>query len=87
VKHLKTVRYNYEEKIVDFATCDMCKEKIQDTGAYDVNDVRVSHEFGEHYPEDRYTTTVSVDLCGKCFDNRLVPWLKEQGCEVHTEES
>ena len=89
MKHIKTVQRHYKEDIVDFTTCDMCKKIIPYPSTYDVDEVRVSHEFGAQYPDpqDRYTTTVSIDLCGKCFDGRLIPWLKEQGCDVHSEES
>jgi hypothetical protein len=31
-------------------------------------------------------TTEIVDLCGKCWETRLIPWLMSQGCTMRTKE-
>ena len=75
-----------ERSDVDFVTCDLCKEKIEDL-RYGVDEVEVRHKTGESYPEYGGSgTNVSVDMCGKCFDEKLVPWLRSQGAEPLTEE-
>ncbi len=74
------------EKVLIKTTCDMCKGEIK-TGCFEVNEVEISHEHGSVYPDSGYTDTNFIDLCGKCFQEKLIPWLKNQGCEVQTKET
>lgn len=64
---------------VECVICDLCKNVIQDPYP-ERNDVRVEHRFGEYYGGDGAGgDEISFDLCGKCFREKLVPWLQEQG--------
>jgi hypothetical protein len=87
MKHMKTVVIPEKtNQVVDYITCDLCKEKIPKKQSYMVDKVEVSHRVGEHYPEGGYGTDTSVDMCGKCFDEKLIPWLRSQNAEPRTEE-
>jgi hypothetical protein len=87
MKHMKTVVIPETTKqVVDFITCDLCKEKIPKEQSYMVDRVEINHRVGEHYPEGGYGTDTSVDMCGKCFDEKLIPWLLSQNAEPQTEE-
>lgn len=86
MKHMKTVEVpatTREE--VDFVTCDLCGAKIEGRG-YDVDEVEVRHKTGSNYPEGGSGDETAVDMCGKCFDEKLVPWLRSQGAEPRTED-
>lgn len=86
MKHMKTVEVPATTReTVDFVTCDLCGEKI-DVRGYDVDEVEVHHKTGSNYPEGGSGYETSVDMCGKCFDEKLVPWLRSQGAEPRTDE-
>ena len=88
MKHMKTIEVPAETKEVeDYTSCDFCGKKLGDGGVYDVEDVKISYEKGEWYPENRFTTTLSVDMCGQCFETKLVPWIRSQGVDLTVEES
>lgn len=74
------------KKVLVETTCDMCKKEI--TGSfYEADEVKISRNHGTQYPEASYTKKDYVDLCGKCFQEKLIPWLKSQGCEMQTEDT
>ena len=86
MKHMKTVEVPATTRErVDFVTCDLCGAKIEDR-PFEVNEVEVRHKTGSNYPEGGSGDEVSVDMCGKCFDQKLVPWLRSQGVEPSTRE-
>ena len=86
MKHMKTVVVPMMEKQVeDFTTCDLCGVTI--TNNYgDAEEVTIKHKTGYLYPEGGSGEITSVDMCGKCFDEKLVPWLKSQNCTPRTVE-
>ncbi len=87
MKHMKIVQVPATEKqIVDKVTCDMCGAQIKQSPSYDVDEVKVKHRTGCAFPEGGHGIEVGVDMCGKCFDEKLVPWLKEQGIQPQTKE-
>jgi len=86
MKHMKTVVVpERTSTFVDFVTCDLCGEKVIKKG-YDVDEVEIRHKVGYIYPDGGSVTEASVDMCGKCFDERLVPWLRSKGAEPHSNE-
>lgn len=51
------------------------------------HEIKVEHtETRPDYYGSGIGRTFQVDLCPKCFDERLVPWLREQGAIVEYEE-
>ena len=86
MKHMKTVQVPSKTKyVVDFLTCDVCGAKIPDGGSYDVDEVEVRHKTGENFPEGGSGIETRIDMCGKCFDEKLVPWLRTQGANPDPE--
>ena len=86
MKHMKTVSVPASTReIVEFVSCDLCGAKIKSKD-FDVDEVEVRHKTGCSYPEGGSGEEVSVDMCGKCFDGKLVPWLRSQGVEPNTRE-
>lgn len=43
------------------------------------NYVTVNHKTGEYNDHGGIITTVEFDICGICFDNKVSPWLVENG--------
>ena len=73
------------EKILSKITCDMCGREIK-REAYSAEEVKIKHRTGSSYPEGGVGETTYVDLCGKCFDEKLIPWLRSQGVKPYIEE-
>ena len=86
MKHLKTMPIPATTReIVDHVSCDLCGETITKDRNYAVNEVEVRHKTGTSYPEGGDGEEMSVDMCGKCFDEKLVSWLRSQGVVPRTE--
>ena len=74
--------------------CDLCGAESKgddwDAGNFEVKEtevtVTVKHRAGEQYPEGGFGDGIEIDLCPKCFRNRLVPWLKSQGANIKYED-
>ena len=79
MKHYKTVTIpEYTKNVEDKVTCDLCGVKIT-TDTYEVDEVTVKHQYGHSYPEGGFGQEVEVDMCGECFESKLMPWLSSQG--------
>lgn len=77
-------------------TCDLCGFEAKDThwGAdsyYDINETEVKvtcrHAAGVNYPEGGYTTNYEIDICPKCFIDKLIPWFEDQGAQIEPREA
>lgn len=86
MKHMKTVVVPKQTReCVDFVTCDLCLAKIENKD-YHLDEVEIWHKEGDNYPECGSGTEIIVDMCGKCFDEKLVPWLRTQGAVPLTKD-
>lgn len=86
MRHMKTVEVPATtEQVLDKTTCDLCGAEIK-VGRYSAEKVDVRHRTGSNYPECGSGEEVSVDMCGDCFDTKLVPWLRTQGANTNTED-
>jgi hypothetical protein len=86
MRHYRTVQLPARESsVLDRTTCDLCGDEIV-TECYDAEKVEIRHRTGTAYPESGCGEEVSVDMCGDCFDSKLVPWLREQGANPKPEE-
>jgi len=82
------------EKRTTHLTCDLCgvKSKGYDwvCGSYEVKEVELSvtikHRTGESYPSGGSGSTFEIDMCPKCFQEKLIPWIQSQGGNVREEE-
>lgn len=92
MKHIKTVEVPATEipattrQWVDFVTCDLCGARLIAVGSYIVDEVEVRHRTGTRFPEGGGGEETSVDMCGRCFDEKLVPWLRSKGAEPRIED-
>jgi len=87
MKHMKIVDIPATSKeVVEFVTCDICKEKIASCRSFAVEEIEVRHKTGTNYPGGGNGTEVSFDICCKCFDHKIIPFLVSQGAEPRTRE-
>jgi len=66
-------------------TCDLCGEVIKQE-MFSEEKVYVQYKTGASCPEGGSGEITGVDMCSTCFNEKLTPWLKQQGCELHTVE-
>ena len=79
MKHTKVIEIPATtQEVVDFVTCDLCGQVIEEK-LYEVDEVTIKHTEGWSYPDGGYGTTYTLDMCGFCFRENLVPYLKDQG--------
>jgi hypothetical protein len=68
--------------------CDLCKKQSKgydwEDGCYDRNETEIKRRVGTVYPEGGTVHETEIDLCPECFDNKLIPWFKDQGVEPVT---
>lgn len=85
MKYMQTVQVPATEKqVVDKVTCDLCGAQIKRKG-FSAEEVEVKHRTGLIYPEGGGGYDAIFDICGQCFEGKLVPWLGSQGAEPRTE--
>ena len=85
MRHTKEVTKTYTSTETVKVTCDLCGERIVNI-AYDVDDVTIERDLGTRYPEGSHGSTFRVDMCGKCFETKLVPWLSSLTPNVVVQE-
>ena len=92
MKTIKTVMVPRD--MVMACMCDLCGA-IAEHGQwpkepFSVNetDVRVivRHKEGSQYPDGGWGTEAELDICPKCFNEKLVPWANSQGANIQYEE-
>jgi hypothetical protein len=84
MKHYREVTVPQRtKKVLDKIICDLCNVIVGDgLEVWEVDEVTVSRKTGWNYPDGGNGDTISVDLCGKCFNEKLLPFLKSEGATV-----
>jgi hypothetical protein len=87
MKHYKTILEPARERQYEtHTTCDLCGAKCASDENYYDDEVTIKRREGTNYPDCGWGTETDVDMCGKCFQEKLVPWLQSQGAEVVARE-
>lgn len=63
-------------------TCDLCGDATQTgwrRGQFDAAETEVRMRTGESYPDNGGGDDTTIDICPKCFAEKLIPWVKSQG--------
>lgn len=78
----------YRERLV----CDFCGEETDHaecwpprSGYYCINQAIIQFKTGDKYDEFERVKTLNVNMCPKCFLEKLMPWLESQGIKVREE--
>ncbi len=83
-----------KRKVLIKTTCDLCGgiathgEWESSSYMFDETEIEVTvrQKEGSSFPEGGSGTQYNVDMCPKCFKEKLVPWLESQRCSAKTEE-
>lgn len=83
-----------KERRLTKIACDICGTEAKNAGwgggSYEVNeveiDVRVHHREGEQYPEGGDGTEYTIDMCPRCFVDKLVPFVESFGRKIERKE-
>lgn len=85
MKHMKTVEVPAKTKeVVEKTTCDLCGEEIK-IGNTSAEEVEIRHRRGYTCRDGGSGTESIFDLCGQCFDDKLLPWFWTQGAKPKTD--
>jgi hypothetical protein len=86
------------ETIIVCRTCDICGRKSDrpfdsrnwSNGYYVTDETEISvickAEKSSGSSDGGSGTSIEVDLCPTCFRDKLIPFLKSQGCQIREEE-
>lgn len=86
MKHTKVIEIPATQRtVIEKTTCDFCGTIIRKNGL-DIDEVTITHRTGWACSEGGSGHETSVDVCGRCFVDRIVPWLKSQGVTPVTKE-
>lgn len=70
--------------------CDICNTQTKQMdwrdGLYDVAETEVVFREGTRYPEGGSGIETTIDICPKCFVERLIPWVESFGNKVQKKE-
>ena len=87
MKHFKKIPVPATTReVIDHVSCDLCGATIIESSDYTVNEVEVRHKTGTSCHDGGCGEETSVDMCGKCFEEKLVPWLRSQGAEARAKD-
>ena len=82
MKHYKKIPKHVEERqYLTHATCDICNSQLE-RGSYELEEININYKVGTNYPEGGSGEECSVDLCGKCFKEKLIPFLESNGVDA-----
>lgn len=76
-------------EVFDHIKCELCGavsyKEDWEPDQYQVEEPEVLLREGYHYPEDYSVKRTILDICPKCFREKLIPWFETQGGKVRTE--
>ena len=83
MKHYETQEIPAKKKkVLVRTTCDICGADTETASSYEIDEVCIERRHGNVFPGDDNSLTESYDICGKCFETKLQPWLSSQGAEA-----
>jgi hypothetical protein len=90
MKHRETVTVPAKEEVrVAKVTCDLCGSTIAQYPGHVFDEVRIRiiREKGERYSDYGDAKETGYDVCGGCFETKLVPWMASQGAVPEVEDT
>lgn len=81
-------------KLLDHRICDICGQKSRgnewSSKKYNINEtdinITIKQKEGSDCSDGGSGTEYDIDLCPKCFKDRLVPWLISEGAQIDEKE-
>jgi hypothetical protein len=85
-KIVKTIPIPATQKVIlDYLTCDLCGEKIVHSSD-NMDECTVKRTEGYKYSDCGGGTDTVFDICGECFESKLIPWMAEQKASPRVED-
>lgn len=75
-----------KKRVHTHTTCDLCGENVDPEYSYDIDEVTISYRHGVAYPEGGSGHEIEIDMCGKCFKEKLLDWFEFIGAKVRMTE-
>lgn len=63
-------------------TCDICGATIKGRNWGDFDECTIERKTGAAYGGEGHHEETDMDMCGQCFETKLVPWLESQGVKM-----
>lgn len=84
MRYTKTQEAHIERRQVPSRiACDSCGRSTDHADhMYHSEEVTISAQIGDAYPEGSQQTAYDVDVCGECFTSKVVPALEAIGIKV-----
>lgn len=79
-KKLKTIPSKVEE-VIEKITCDICKSEIVRYKGCSIYDVEIYARHSNGTEDGGYSKEYKFDICWKCFNEKIIPFIKSFGCE------
>lgn len=94
MREIEKEKYTGERWVIKKLACDLCGVEAKggdwESGCYEVNEVEVQvtvrQKDGSNTPSGGSGEEYLIDLCPKCFKDRLVPWLNSEGANIESRE-
>lgn len=78
----KKVETIYKRDVVESITCDICRKEYRydnwERGDWSALETEVCLTTGNRYPEGGSGEYIEFDICPDCFQNKLIPLLREK---------
>ena len=76
-------------EVLDYVECELCDARSGSDdwspGLYEVTEPNVYLRKGTNYPEGSSIDTTHLDICPRCFKEKLIPWFVSQGGSTREE--
>ena len=78
-----TIPAKHETRLAS-VTCDKCGKDVKEgfDHCYKRADIEIHYWVGECYPESDCTEGWSIDCCAECFEEVVIPALKNAGFKI-----
>jgi hypothetical protein len=76
MKKLKKVQKEVE--VIDKYTCDICECDMTDKEPYNSTETTIEAKIGNFFPEGDFRKKYSIDVCGNCFEDRIIPLIESK---------
>lgn len=85
MKNKKKVHCSYDDTVTKSITCDICKKTYKGTDwereRFSALETEVRMKRGSSSPEGGSGEEIIFDICPTCFEEKLIPALKELGAQ------
>jgi hypothetical protein len=75
-----------EVEVVYQVDCDLCGQQIR-SKIYDVDEVTITHECGQRFPDGGHLEIFDPDICSKCWVEKVLPALRAIGLNTQYREN